>query len=803
MVNRTASNPAAAPAATFAAESSTNTVRSGRRPNRSRQQREDPRVRLGDADLARDQHVLEQPDRGRRRLGEVERLGRPVGEAEQPDAERAQVAHQLAPTPAPARRACRRSARRTGPAPAGARARSRRGPPARPPTDRPASCWWLNARKSKSTRNASTSRAGSRPTNGPARVPPDEDVAEVEHDRVDHPRSAGSSWTRTVPPSRRALRTASDAASARASARRWRAARGRGPGRPARARPCSAASTGTGPEDLGVGEVEPGQQGVDGVARAGDRGDPHGGRQGQLGALGELARGVPGRVPAHERLRDPLLGVADEHDRPAVGRRTHQRGSRQPPAQRVLPGPQRRPGGAHGGVQQQRGGVPARARPARRPASRRRPPGRPATVAEHAAGRAGTGDADRAPRGTRGRAPRRSAPSRPGPTAARPPRTPCTASRWPAARTSRTWGRRRPWSARADRGTRRSAPPPGTARTRPRARSRRGAPARGPGRRASRSRSVRHAGAGSRAAAAGPSRASSTDVSASTRAARVRASSAGRRRPRAPSPTRRAPAPRRCARARPRAARTAPARSAAPAPRGRAGTALAARRAAGRRRPTRRRARGRVTGANADARVPTTTDAWPRSAARNDRYRAAGPSSAASRTAPPVDPGVQRGTPAAVQRAEHAVDVPRVGHHDERTPPAQHARGDRLRDRVGPPLARGTGQGGPHRARRAAGGDVLQERRSAAVRRPRGGRRATAVAGASDGRGDLGLHPGVPRRDGEPQHVVQRARPPVRDRPRQPGDLRREHRLGGDDLAHRLRARRRARPRRRAPARSR
>ena len=135
VVNRTASNPAAAPAATFVAESSVNTVRSGRRPNRSRQQREDPWVGLRDPDLARDQHVLEQPDRGCRRLGEVERLRRPVGEARaaghRPCAGRARARA----TPGPVRSACRRSAPRTGRAPAGARGRSRPGPPAHRPTN--------------------------------------------------------------------------------------------------------------------------------------------------------------------------------------------------------------------------------------------------------------------------------------------------------------------------------------------------------------------------------------------------------------------------------------------------------------------------------------------------------------------------------------------------------------------------------------------------------------------------------------------------------------------------------------------
>ena len=65
VVNRMASNPAAAPAATFVAESSVNTVRSGRRPNRSRQQREH---RVGRASRARPRPRPARPRSARSRV---------------------------------------------------------------------------------------------------------------------------------------------------------------------------------------------------------------------------------------------------------------------------------------------------------------------------------------------------------------------------------------------------------------------------------------------------------------------------------------------------------------------------------------------------------------------------------------------------------------------------------------------------------------------------------------------------------------------------------------------------------------
>ena len=188
---------------------------------------------------------------------------------------------------------------------------------------------------------------------------------------------------------------------------------------------------------------------------------------------------------------------------PARGGRTHEGCGREPAAQRVLPRSQGRPGGADGRVQQQSGGVPARRdrlRARRRDDDRRRV----GDDGQHAAGRPGAGDADRHPGNARpellGRPLRADAdgPQRPGAALGAPPvggQPPAPAAGGDAVA---------PWSDPAGRGTRRSAPPPGSARTRPRARTPRAGTCTRTGPSANRSRSVRHAGAGSLAAAAGP-----------------------------------------------------------------------------------------------------------------------------------------------------------------------------------------------------------------------------------------------------------------------------------------------------------
>ena len=498
----------------------------------------------------------------------------------------------------------------------------------------------------------------------PVRVPPHQDVAEVEHDGVDHPSSAGSICARTVPPSRRALRTASDADNAAPVPRRGCAARGRRHGRRLERTPLAAATDRDRTEDLGVREVEPGQQRVDGVAGARDSSHPHGGRQGQLRALGELARCVPRGVPAHERLGDPLLGVADEHDGPARGRRAHQRGGREPAAQGVLPAsaatalPCTRPRRA-AALRRTRP-----ARPARRPASRRRARARgdrrqPPPAARAPETRTGTPVNARPSSSAVRSEPTRTERSAPAPHSG-------TASRRRAARTSRTAGRRRPWQHRAGRGIAAARRRAARARTRRRAGSRRAAPARGRDRRRARSRNARHAVAGRRPAAAGPSARELDGRQRPTRGARARdvARSAA---PRAPSRTPAATAPRRCGRAPATSRRRLAARRAAPAPRARAGTARAARRAGRRRRPSTTTSPRSATGANAAARVPTTTRTRPRSAREEGAVAGRGavvggqPHGAPWRPAP-ARSGVERRVTRSTSR--------RVGHHEQRTPAA-------------------------------------------------------------------------------------------------------------------------------------
>ncbi|MGY4642579.1 hypothetical protein ACVW07_000412 [Cellulomonas sp. URHB0016] len=129
---------------------------------------------------------------------------------------------------------------------------------------------------------------------------------------------------------------------------------------------------------------------------------------------------------------------------------------------------------------------------------------------------------------------------------------------------------------------------------------------------------------------------------------------------------------------------------------------------------------------------------------------------------------------------EDAVHVPGVRDHHERPAAAEHARADGLRHGVGPALPRRTRQCGPHRPRCGTGSEVLQERGSATVRGPRRRSRCRDQRlGGSGGR--LRLDPGMPRRHREPQHVDERAGPPVRHRAGQPCDGGREHGQVGHD----------------------
>ena len=355
-VNSIASKPAAAAAATLVAESSVKTVRAGSSPNRSLSSANIARVGLRQPTSPGDQHVLEQPDRRRGGLGEVERLGGPVGQAEEPDARAPQVPHQRAvPGTGPGQRVrevldvqvqrgqvlgrgMRELAPRVGPGTPGVLLvverrevdvrRRTRAPPRRP---------------------------GARRTAG--RVPPDEHVAQVE----DHGRSGRSSAappgpaaTRTVPPSRRALRTASEAARARASAAPHGAARARSPARRARASLPSRAPRPARPQHLERPAGRPGGRGVSTASRG-----PVTAAMRTAGGSASSARSASSREASPTGSQRTSACVARSSASPtssttaalvdgrtsaaAVSQRRSASGSR----------PQRRPGGAHRGVEQQ------------------------------------------------------------------------------------------------------------------------------------------------------------------------------------------------------------------------------------------------------------------------------------------------------------------------------------------------------------------------------------------------------------------------------------------------------------------
>ena len=164
--------------------------------------------------------------------------------------------------------------------------------------------------------------------------------------------------------------------------------------------------------------------------------------------------------------------------------------------------------------------------------------------------------------------------------------------------------------------------------------------------------------------------------------------------------------------------------------------------------------------------------------AGDDPYRAAADGQPAPVALGRPEVGGQRDVPA---RAEHraergvqAVEVGPVRDDEERAPAAGQRRGGRLGEPGRPVLA---GQRGPDRVRRAAGAERAQERRTGRVRVPAGRRGRLRRRRGLAGR--LGLDPGVPRRQRQPEHVDHRPRPAVGDRPGQPGHLGGQHRLGG------------------------
>ena len=172
-------------------------------------------------------------------------------------------------------------------------------------------------------------------------------------------------------------------------------------------------------------------------------------------------------------------------------------------------------------------------------------------------------------------------------------------------------------------------------------------------------------------------------------------------------------------------------------------------------------ARGRATGANIAARVPTTA----RDLAAADRAASAGSArpGRGRRSATTCRPAPSSAVSAASTRATSRAS----GTHDQRAP----AGGQRRWPTSAGELVR-PGRAGQRRPDRARGArracERVEERGAAGVAGPAAGRRPgrRRAAGAAPRR--LGLDPGVPGRDGEPQHVGQRAGVAVGDRPGQP-----------------------------------
>jgi hypothetical protein len=168
------------------------------------------------------------------------------------------------------------------------------------------------------------------------------------------------------------------------------------------------------------------------------------------------------------------------------------------------------------------------------------------------------------------------------------------------------------------------------------------------------------------------------------------------------------------------------------------------------------------------------------------------------------EPGGQRDVLARAeqpgQRGVHQIQVGCVRQHDQRAPAGRRRRARRPGDLLRPMRAR---QGGPDRARRPPGGQRGQERGSRGVPRPRP-RLRPSPARPADGRlpgqvGQVGracrdggrgggsrfgrdflFGPGVPGRDGQPQHVRHGPRVPVGHLPGQGRDLRAQRRLRRD-----------------------
>ncbi len=129
----------------------------------------------------------------------------------------------------------------------------------------------------------------------------------------------------------------------------------------------------------------------------------------------------------------------------------------------------------------------------------------------------------------------------------------------------------------------------------------------------------------------------------------------------------------------------------------------------------------------------------------------------------------------AFERLADPREVARVGHDDHHATARARARLRGARDLVRPARP---GHGGPGGAGRPAGAERVEEGRPGRVPVPGSGVGPARPFGRPVRRD--GFRRGVPLRDRQPQHVGERAGVPVGDGAGQPGDFRRQHRLGRD-----------------------